>query len=67
VGCDSPSHGIRRAVDALRPDLLVMGSLSRGGVAGLLMGNTAEKVLGRVDCSLLTIKPDDFVCPITLD
>ncbi|HEX6885840.1 MAG TPA: universal stress protein, partial [Planctomycetota bacterium] len=43
---------------------LVMGSVSRGGIAGLLLGNTAERLLDRVSCSLLTIKPQDFVSPV---
>ncbi|PLY03261.1 MAG: hypothetical protein C0623_02050 [Desulfuromonas sp.] len=47
-----------------RTDLLVMGSLGRGGLQGLLIGNTAERVLDNVSCSTLTIKPDDFICPV---
>jgi len=27
-------------------------------------GNTAEKVLGAVDCSVLTLKPEGFESPI---
>jgi nucleotide-binding universal stress UspA family protein len=41
-----------------------MGSVSRSGIAGLLLGNTAERLLDRVQCSLLTIKPRDFVSPV---
>ncbi len=67
VGCDSPSHCIREGVEKLEADLLVMGTISRGGIAGLLMGNTAEKLLDKIDCSLLTIKPTDFVSPIQTD
>ena len=66
VRCDNPSHAILDEVKQRDPDLLVMGTLSRGGIAGLLVGNTAEKVLERVDCSLLTVKPEDFVSPVTL-
>jgi nucleotide-binding universal stress UspA family protein len=32
-----------------------------------LIGNTAEEVLGAVDCSVLTVKPQGFVSPVTLD
>jgi universal stress protein E len=67
VGRDAPSHAIMEGVDKLGADLLVMGTVSRGGIAGLLMGNTAERLLDRVDCSLLTIKPADFISPITAD
>ena len=40
--------------------LLVMGTLSRTGVAGVLVGNTAEKILRKVTCSVLTLKPEGF-------
>jgi len=48
-------------------DLLVMGMLSRTGIQGFFIGNTVEKVLDTVECSILTIKPDEFVSPIKLD
>ena len=48
-------------------DLVVLGTLSRGGIRRLLLGNTAERLLGRLDASLLTVKPDGFVCPIAQD
>ena len=48
-------------------ELIVMGTVSRTGVAGLLIGNTAEKILRQVDCSVLTVKPDGFVTPVRLD
>lgn len=64
VANDSPSRLIRAGVEELGVDLLVMGSVSRSGVPGLLMGNTAERILERVGCSVLTIKPEDFVSPI---
>ena len=47
--------------------LIVMGTVSRTGVAGLLIGNTAEKILGHVDCGVLAVKPDGFVTPVRLD
>lgn len=48
-------------------DLIVMGTLARSGVSGLFIGNTAEEVLNRVDTSVLTVKPDGFVTPVTID
>lgn len=45
-------------------DLLVMGTVSRHGIAGLLIGNTAEQVIQRVDASVLTVKPLGFVSPV---
>jgi nucleotide-binding universal stress UspA family protein len=48
-------------------ELIVMGTVSRTGVAGLFIGNTAEKILRRVDCSVLAVKPDEFITPVRLD
>lgn len=62
--CGAPSAAIQEVVQRRDADLLVMGSVSRGGIAGLLLGNTAERLLDRVQCSILTIKPSDFVSPV---
>ncbi len=45
-------------------DLVVLGALGRSGMSGWMLGNMAEKMLGRCDCSLLTVKPADFVSPV---
>lgn len=44
-------------------DLLVIGTIARGGLAGLMLGNTAERLLPEVPCSLLAVKPADFHSP----
>jgi nucleotide-binding universal stress UspA family protein len=49
-----------------RIELIVMGTVCRTGIEGLFIGNTAEKVLQQVDCSVLTVKPDGFVTPVGL-
>ncbi len=48
-------------------DLLVMGTVCRTGLSGFIIGNTAEKVLSEVNCSVLTVKPEGFVTPVTLE
>jgi len=45
-------------------EVIVMATLARTGIPGLLIGDTAEGVLGQVDCSVLAIKPEGFVSPI---
>lgn len=50
-----------------RVSLLVMGSVARTGISGLLIGNTAERVVGNIGCSLIAVKPDGFVSPIQLE
>jgi universal stress protein E len=60
----NPDQAIRDAVAHLDPDLLVMGTVSRTGIAGLLVGSTAERMLDQVDCSILALKPDGFLSPV---
>jgi len=47
-------------------DLLVMGTLSRKGLSGFFIGNTAERILSEVNCSVLTVKPEGFISPVKL-
>jgi nucleotide-binding universal stress UspA family protein len=57
---------IVHTVNHCRINLLIMGTVARTGLPGLLMGNTAEQVLDDVRCSVLAIKPPGFVSPIHL-
>jgi nucleotide-binding universal stress UspA family protein len=45
-------------------DIMVMGTVSRTGIAGFLIGNTAENIFEELTCSLLALKPHGFVSPI---
>ena len=48
-------------------DLVVMGTVARSGVAGMIMGNTAETILNHMECSVLALKPSSFVSPIQMN
>jgi nucleotide-binding universal stress UspA family protein len=50
-----------------RMDLIVMGTVGRTGLPGLLIGNTAENVINHVGCSLLAVKPEGFASPVAPD
>ena len=63
----SPRKLIPEVAKAEAIDLIVMGTLCRTGVSGFLIGNTAESVLRRVDCSVLAIKPEGYVTPVRLN
>jgi len=67
AGVTTPTRAVLEVVEHLDPDIVVMGTVSRGGIPGFLVGNTAERLLGLLDRSLLVAKPDGFVCPVTLD
>ena len=41
----------------IQADLIVMGTVGRRGVTGLLLGNTAETVLTYSECDVLAVKP----------
>lgn len=56
-----PGDVIAKHVEQEDVGLLVMGTIGRSGVAGLMMGNTAERVLAKVECSVLAVKPAGFV------
>ncbi|HSR34067.1 MAG TPA: universal stress protein [Anaerolineae bacterium] len=61
-----PGHLIPKLAVRMEIGLTVMGTVRRTGVAGLLIGNTAERILRQVDCSVLTVKPEGFVTPVRL-
>ena len=48
-------------------DLIIMGTVGRTGIPGFIMGNTAETVLNRINCSVLAIKPEGFVTPVRVE
>lgn len=60
-----PERVLPEVARKLAADLLIMGTVGRVGLAGVFMGNTAEAILSRVDCSVLALKPEGFVSPIT--
>jgi hypothetical protein len=43
-----------------------MGTVARTGIAGFVMGNTAEMMLRQLRGSVLAVKPPGFVTPVTL-
>jgi len=55
---------IPRVARTKRVDLVVMGTVARTRISGLLIGNTAERALQGLRCSVLAIKPRTFVSPV---
>ncbi len=60
----TPWKELKRLADHVAADLIAIGTVGRSGIQGMLLGNTAEKILGACHCSILAVKPDDFVSPI---
>jgi len=61
----SAAEVIPALASRLRINLLVMGTVARAGANAMAMGNTAERVLDDVGCSVIAVKPEGFVSPIT--
>jgi nucleotide-binding universal stress UspA family protein len=62
AGREIPGLARRLAIDCV-----VMGTVARTGVPGFIIGNTAETILGQLECSVLALKPPGFVTPVVLD
>jgi nucleotide-binding universal stress UspA family protein len=56
---------VPRCARDLGAELVVMGTVGRTGISGLVIGNTAEKILNNIECSVLAVKPAGFVSPVT--
>lgn len=44
--------------------IVVMGAISRSGLKRLFVGNTAERVIDRLNCDVLVLKPAGFRTPV---
>lgn len=60
------SQQIAETASRIKADLIVMGTICRVGLAGILVGNTAEHLLSTATCDVLAVKPRGFVTPISL-
>jgi universal stress protein E len=49
-----------RMADQLNAALVVMGAVSRSRLQEVFLGSTAERVLDRIGCDVLVVKPADF-------
>jgi universal stress protein E len=56
-----PGYAIADFVATNNIDLVIMGTVGRAGIKGFLIGNTAETIVNLVDCSVMAIKPDNFI------
>jgi universal stress protein E len=54
---------LAKAAEEHAADFVVMGAIARRGLKRLFIGSTAERVLDRLPCDLVIIKPLDFEVP----
>jgi universal stress protein E len=55
-----PINAIEQTARRIRSSIVVMGAVSRSGVKGFFIGNSAERVLDSLTCDILVVKPADF-------
>jgi nucleotide-binding universal stress UspA family protein len=66
VSLGEPEVELSLLATALDVDVVVLGSVGRSGISGLLIGEMAEDLLARMATSgVLCIKPDGFELPLT--
>lgn len=58
------AESISNFINLTQPNVLVMGTFSRTGIKGYLIGNTAEDVMLSVNGSIATIKLPEFISPV---
>ena len=64
ISLGTPWQEIQRISQHVSADLIVIGTVGRSGIKGMLLGNSAEKVLDTCGSSILAVKPSGFISPI---
>ncbi|MBN26874.1 MAG: universal stress protein UspE [Alteromonadaceae bacterium] len=59
-----PEDVIPALAEKIDAELVVLGTVGRQGISGVLIGNTAEHVIDKLNCDVLAIKPDGYVSPV---
>lgn len=62
----SAADVIGDVAERTRAGVVVMGTLARAGLPGLIIGNTAERLLGGLEASIIAVKPPGFESPVTV-
>ena len=60
----NPASAIPALAEELDADLVVLGSSGRKGLAGILIGSTAETIVTRMARSVAMVKPTGYVSPV---
>jgi len=59
-----PIDALPELAEEIDAHVVVMGAVSRSGLERLFIGHTAERVIDRLKCDVLIVKPDGFKTPV---
>lgn len=62
--CSNVRDAIIQHIKTSKTDLVVLGTRGKTDLRSVFMGTTAEKIVTQASCSLLAVKPENFVCPV---
>lgn len=60
----APEYVIQNQTQQLKADIVVMGTVARRGLSGVIIGNSAENIVNSIECPVVAVKPDGFVSPV---
>ena len=55
-----PEHTLNATIEELGSGMIAIGAIARHGAQKVLLGSTAERLLDRVSCDVLVVKPEGF-------
>ena len=58
-----PEDVIETVAAKIDAELVILGTIGRTGLSAILIGNTAEHVIDKINCDLLALKPDGYQSP----
>ena len=58
-----PEDVIEAVAEEIDAELVILGTVGRTGLSAVLIGNTAEHVIDRLNCDLLALKPVGYESP----
>lgn len=53
----TPFEAVKSGVDAVQPDLLVIGTRGHSGLKKIFLGSVADQVLRQIECDILAVPP----------
>jgi len=63
----SHRNEIVRLAVSMEADLVVVGALAHSAFTGLIVDSTAKAITRQLNCSVLVVKPPEFITPVVVE